>query len=291
MTVLSPAATAWQHERGRLLGIAYRMLGDFAEAEDVVSEVAELAVQVEQSPSEIHSWPAWLTTVCVRRSIDRVRAIAARRESYPGPWLPEPVSTDRLPDDVVATREMLSIALLHLAEQLPPRQRAAIVLHRAFAMSAPEIAEILETTPAAVRQLISRGERRLDIRPDEPVSARADPAALDRLIAAVESGDIAVVTSMLEDDAILWTDGGGVVSAALNPIFGAAAIARFVIGVFEKARRADDEIVVGALDVNGEPAIDFRRRVRRDVVTLTFGPSGRIAAIRQVANPEKHTRL
>jgi len=291
MTMLSPAATAWQQEQGRLLGIAYRMLGDYSEAEDVVSDVAELAVQAERGRSEIRSWPAWLTTVCVRRSIDRVRMIAARRESYPGPWLPEPVATDRLPDEVVATREMLSIALLHLAEQLPPRQRAAIVLHRAFAMSAPEIADILETTPAAVRQLISRGERRLDIRPDQPVSTRVDAASLDLLIGAIESGDIALVTSMLDDDAILWTDGGGVVSAALNPIFGAAAIARFVIGVFEKARRADDEIIVGWLDVNGEPAIDFRRRVRRDVVTLQIGAAGRIAGIRQIANPDKHTRL
>ncbi|MCD2496786.1 MULTISPECIES: sigma-70 family RNA polymerase sigma factor [Microbacterium] len=291
MTTLSPAATAWQREQGRLLGIAYRMLGDYSEAEDVVSEVAELAVHAEREASEIRSWPAWLTTVCVRRSIDRVRAIAARRESYPGPWLPEPVATDRLPDDVVATREMLSIALLHLAEQLPPRQRAAIVLHRAFAMSAPEIAEILETTPAAVRQLISRGERRLDIHPDQPVSTRVDAASLDRLIGGIESGDITLVASMLEDDAVLWTDGGGVVSAALNPIFGAAAIARFVIGVFEKARRANDEILVGWLDVNGDPAIDFRRRVRRDVVTLQFGSTGRIAGIRQIANPDKHSRL
>ncbi len=291
MTTLSPAATAWQREQGRLLGIAYRMLGDYSEAEDVVSEVAELAVHAEREASEIRSWPAWLTTVCVRRSIDRVRAIAARRESYPGPWLPEPVATDRLPDDVVATREMLSIALLHLAEQLPPRQRAAIVLHRAFAMSAPEIAEILETTPAAVRQLISRGERRLDIHPDQPVSTRVDAASLDRLIGGIESGDITLVASMLEDDAVLWTDGGGVVSAALNPIFGAAAIARFVIGVFEKARRANDEILVGWLDVNGDPAIDFRRRARRDVVTLQFGSTGRIAGIRQIANPDKHSRL
>ena len=162
MTAASPAALAWEAERGRLIGIAYRMLGDFGHAEDVVSEVAIEALKAERADA-VRSWPAWLTTTCVRRTIDRVRALVAVREEYTGHWLPEPVATERLPEDAVADREMLSLALLHLAEQLSPEARAAVVLHRAYAMTAIEIGEILERSPASVRQLISRGERRLQI--------------------------------------------------------------------------------------------------------------------------------
>ncbi len=149
MTLAVSATSAWQSERNRLLGIAYRMLGDFGHAEDVVSEVAIDAVQRERKADadRVDSWPAWLTTVCVRRSVDRVRQLAAVREEYTGPWLPEPVDASKLPEETVANRELLSLTLLHLAEQLAPEARAALVLHRAFAMSAPEIAEILEKTP------------------------------------------------------------------------------------------------------------------------------------------------
>lgn len=180
MTLAVSATSAWQSERNRLLGgIAYRMLGDFGHAEDVVSEVAIDAVQRERKADadRVDSWPAWLTTVCVRRSVDRVRQLAAVREEYTGPWLPEPVDASKLPEETVANRELLSLTLLHLAEQLAPEARAALVLHRAFAMSAPEIAEILEKTPpAAVRQMISRAERRLEIDPEAPAPPRARTA-------------------------------------------------------------------------------------------------------------------
>ena len=182
-TVATPAARAWEAERGRLIGIAYRMLGDFGHAEDVVSEVAIDALRTEQADAGgVRSWPAWLTTTCVRRSIDRVRSLAAVREDYTGHWLPEPVETSRLPEDAVADREMLSLALLHLAEQLTPDARAAVVLHRAYGMPATEIAEILEKSPAAVRQLISRGERRLRLDEDASPPRATDPQALSALV-------------------------------------------------------------------------------------------------------------
>ncbi|MGO4678413.1 sigma factor-like helix-turn-helix DNA-binding protein [Microbacterium sp. 2MCAF23] len=311
MTLASPATRAWQAERGRLIGIAYRMLGDYGHAEDVVSEVAIEALQQERaerrdadgldgpgadepggdsssSAGRVRSWPAWLTTVCVRRSIDRVRALAAMREDYVGPWLPEPVATSRLPEDAVADRELLSLALLHMAEQLAPDARAAVVLHRAFGMSAVEIGRILERSPAAVRQLISRGERRLHLA-DDPASTRAaDPAALGALLAAVEHGDISGVLALLADDAILWSDGGGRVRAALNPIFGADRVRRFLFGVLEKAT-ADPSLPFGVaqLDVNGEPAVALTHSGRTDVLTLEFGADGLIHGLRQVCNPDK----
>src|SRR5690625_196302 len=157
MTAASPAAEAWRAEQHRLTGIAYRMLGDYGLAEDVVSEVALAAVRAERDrPAGVLSWPAWLTTVCVRRSIDRLRDLSASRESYPGPWLPEPVATDRLPEEVVADRELLSIGLLHLDEQLSPEARAAIVLNRGLRMTAVELCEILVRSQTTVLQIFYR---------------------------------------------------------------------------------------------------------------------------------------
>ncbi|MFC4140056.1 MULTISPECIES: sigma-70 family RNA polymerase sigma factor [unclassified Microbacterium] len=286
----TPATRAWEAERGRLIGIAYRMLGDFGLAEDVVSDVAIEALKEERAGSgRVRSWPAWLTTVCVRRTIDRVRSLAASREEYIGHWLPEPVATSRLPEDAVADRELLSVTLLHLAEQLTPDARAAVVLHRAFGMSAVEIGEILESSPAAVRQLISRGERRLRISEDVADAPPADPAALAALVTAIEGGDISAVLDLLADDAILWSDGGGRVRAALNPIFGAEKVRRFFVGVAEKAAAHDPvhPFAVALLDANGEPALALTHSGRTDVLTLEFGADGRIHGIRQVSNPDK----
>lgn len=291
MLLTTPAASAWQAEQPRLFGIAYRMLGTVTDAEDVVAEVGAAAIVAEQADSAIVSWPAWLTTTCVRRSIDALRAAKARREAYVGPWLPEPVATDRLPDEIVATRELLSIALLHLAERLSPRERAALVLNRAFVMAAPEIAEVLHTTPANARQLVSRAQRKLHLDENVAPSSHMDAHAMDRLITAISAGDVPTVLAMLDDDAVLFSDGGGKVSAARRPIRGADAIARFLIGVFDKARRANEEITARPTSVNGEFAFDVHRGSRRDIVTIAISPSGRLGAIYQVSNPDKQTHV
>lgn len=294
MTPATPAATAWAAEQGRLIGIAYRMLGDMGHAEDVVSEVAIEALREERTgDARVRSWAAWLTTVCVRRAIDRVRSLAAVREEYTGHWLPEPVATSRLPEDAVADRELLSLGLLHLAEQLAPDARAAVVLHRAYGMSAVEIGEILQKSPAAVRQLISRAERRLRL---PVVGARRRtpaPEAMSALIAALEAGEIDVLLAVLADDAILWSDGGGRVRAALNPIFGADRVHRFFAGVRDKAVAADPAhpFSVARLDVNGEPALALSHSGRTDLVVLEFDEVGRITGIRQVSNPDKLLRV
>ncbi|AFR30634.1 sigma-70 family RNA polymerase sigma factor [Arthrobacter sp. Rue61a] len=295
MTLAVSATSAWQSERNRLLGIAYRMLGDFGHAEDVVSEVAIDAVQRERKADagRVDSWPAWLTTVCVRRSVDRVRQLAAVREEYTGPWLPEPVDTTILPEETVANRELLSLTLLHLAEQLAPEARAALVLHRAFSMSAPEIAEILEKTPATVRQMISRAERRLEIDPAAPAPRAKDRAALDKLVRAIEQGDIDTVVAMLDRDAVLWADGGGRVKSAMNPLFGAVRIARFFAGILGKAVVFDPvrPVSVGVIGVNGEAAMVLRHHGRSDILVINTGPDGSIRELRQVSNPDKLTRV
>lgn len=293
MTLLTPAAHAWEAERGRLIGIAYRMLGDFGHAEDVVSEVAIEALKAERSAADrVRSWPAWLTTTCVRRAIDRARSLAATREDYIGHWLPEPVATSRLPEDAVADREMLSLALLHLAEQLTPEARAAVVLHRAYGMSSTEIGEIVGRSPAAVRQLISRGERRLRVDEQSGAPHAADPRALHALVEAVQDGDLAALLHLLTDDTILWTDGGGVVAATRNPIFGRAKVHRFYVGVRNRAAAYDPQrpFALAPLEVNGEPALALSHSGRTDVLAVEFEPSGMIRGIRQVSNPHKLTR-
>jgi RNA polymerase sigma factor (sigma-70 family) len=293
MTLAVSATSAWQSERNRLLGIAYRMLGDFGHAEDVVSEVAIDAVQRERKADadRVDSWPAWLTTVCVRRSVDRVRQLATVREEYTGPWLPEPVDASRLPEETVANRELLSLALLHLAEQLAPEARAALVLHRAFAMSAPEIADILEKTPAAVRQMISRAERRLEIDPEAPAPRTKDRAALEKLVMAIELGDINTVVAMLDRDAVLWADGGGRVKSAMNPVFGAGNIGRFFTGIFGKAAEFNpvQPIRASLIGVNGGEALVIRHNGRADILEVEAGPDGLIRGLRQVSNPDKLT--
>ncbi|MCA1305353.1 RNA polymerase subunit sigma-70 [Microbacterium esteraromaticum] len=290
MSAATAATRAWDAERGRLIGIAYRMLGDLGHAEDVVSEVAVDALTAERADAgAVRSWPAWLTTTCVRRSIDRVRMLSAVREDYVGHWLPEPVTTDRLPEDAVADREMLSLALLHVAEQLAPEARAAVVLHRAYAMTAVEIGGILQKSPAAVRQLISRGERRLGLDADAPAPKPADPVALSALVDALRGGDLSTLFDLLTDDAILWSDGGGVVGAALNPIFGAEKVRRFYLGVLQKAAAYDaaTPFTLDVIEVNGEPAMALAHSGRVDVLTLEFDGDGRVCGIRQVCNPHK----
>lgn len=295
MTLAVSATVAWQSERNRLLGIAYRMLGDFGHAEDVVSEVGIDAVRQERKTDggRVDSWPAWLTTVCVRRSIDRVRQLAAAREDYTGPWLPEPVDTAQLPEEAVANRELLSLTLLHLAEQLAPEARAALVLHRAFGMPAPEIADVLGKTPAAVRQLISRAERRLDIDPEAPAPRAKDRAALEKLVQAIEQGEINTVVSMLHRDAVLWADGGGKVKSAMNPLFGASRIARFFAGILGKAVAFDpvEPIRAWLVEINGGTALVLRHNGRSDVIEVDAAPDGSIRGLRQVSNPDKLTRV
>lgn len=291
MSARSTAAAVWNDERDRLLSIAYRMLGDFGHAEDVVSEVAIDALHAEAVDADVRSWPAWLTTACVRRAIDRLRQLSSSREDYTGPWLPEPVATDLLPEDVVANRELISIALLHLAEQLTPEARAAVVLHRAFGLTSSEIAPILERSPAAVRQLISRGERRLRISRDAAPTRAADPALLASLVTAIEAGEIGHVVSLLESDAILWTDGGGRTPAALNPIFGAEHIARFFLGILERAFAAPGTAPSAAVvSVNGEAALSLTLRGVVDVLALELTETGSVRGLRRISNPEKLTR-
>ena len=287
------------------------MLGDVGLAEDIVSEVSIAAVVQErkgagdqadglagdsgQPPEEagdrgrVRSWPGWLTTVCVRRSIDQARHFDSIKEDYPGSWLPEPVATDALPDEAVANRELLSVTLLHLADQLTPEARAAVVLSRAFDVPTSEISSILDKSAAAVRQMISRAERRLDL--DVHVSRTGNRQVIDRLVDAIRSGDQrSTLRLLLADDAIFWSDGGGKVPATRNPLFGIDRIIRFFAAVFDPSDPSSQR-VTGVIDVNGEPAIGIVKDGDLRVLAIEVDDTGRVSGLRQVNNPDKLERV
>ncbi|MGC2941759.1 MULTISPECIES: sigma factor-like helix-turn-helix DNA-binding protein [unclassified Brevibacterium] len=305
----SPATRAWEAHRGRLFGIAYRMLGDVGLAEDIVSEVGIAAVVQERKPADDHSddacessepshgtgrstvrsWPGWMTTVCVRRSIDQARHLDSIREEYPGSWLPEPVATEALPDEALANRELLSVTLLHLAEQLTPEARAAVVLARAFDVPTGEISLILDKSAAAVRQMISRAERRLDL--GGHVSRSGNRQVIDRLVDAIRSGDQSTALRLLlADDAIFWSDGGGQVPATRNPLFGIDRIIRFFAAVFDSSDPSSQQ-VSGIIDVNGEAAIGIAKDGAVRVLAVEVDDTGLVTGLRQVNNPFKLERV
>ena len=287
------------------------MLGDVGLAEDIVSEVGIAAVIQERKgavdrsdghagdsaqPAEdpggsgtVRSWPGWLTTVCVRRSIDQARHLDSVKEEYTGSWLPEPVATEALPDEAVANRELLSVTLLHLADQLTPEARAAVVLSRAFDVPTNEISVILDKSAAAVRQMISRAERRLDL--GRHISRTGNRQVIDRLVDAIRSGDqSSTLRLLLADDAIFWSDGGGKVPATRNPLFGIDRIVRFFAAVFDPSDPSRQQ-VSGVIDVNGEAAIGIVKDGDLRVLAIEVDDAGLVAGLRQVNNPDKLERV
>ncbi len=270
--------------RGRLLGLAYRMLGSRSDAEDVVQD-AYLRFAGAQ---EVHNPEAFLVTVVTRLCLDRLKSAKAQREVYVGPWLPEPIlDADALsPDAATELADDLSFALLLALDRLSPLERAAFLLHDVFDMPFSEVARMIDRTEAACRQLATRARRAVrDARP-APVATPDSHACLLRAFSeAVTSGDVSCLAGLLRQDAIALTDGGGRKSAALNPIMGADKIARFFIGLAGKNIGRDIRIeptmingTVGALlYLDGE--IDH---------SLSMAIDGeRIAAIYIVRNPDK----
>src|SRR5699024_5738830 len=287
------------------------MLGDVGLPEDIVSEVGIAAVIQERKgavdrsdghagdsaqPAEdpggsgtVRSWPGWLTTVCVRRSIDQARHLDSVKEEYTGSWLPEPVATEALPDEAVANRELLSVTLLHLADQLTPEARAAVVLSRAFDVPTNEISVILDKSAAAVRQMISRAERRLDL--GRHISRTGNRQVIDRLVDAIRSGDqSSTLRLLLADDAIFWSDGGGKVPATRNPLFGIDRIIRFFAAVFDPSDPSRQQ-VSGVIDVNGEAAIGLVKDGDLRVLVIEVDDAGLVAGLRQVNNPDHLERV
>jgi RNA polymerase sigma-70 factor (ECF subfamily) len=276
--------------RRRLTGLAYRMLGSLAEAEDAVQEAYLRWHAAERSA--VADPRAWLSTVVVRICLDQLKSARARRESYVGPWLPEPV----LDAEALAVENAgelahdLSVALMLTLERLTPLERAAFLLHDVFDMDFAGIAAALGRNEAACRQLAARARThvraaRRRFTPDADEGARLAEAFRH----AVESGDMARMTQLLADDAVLYSDGGGKRLAALNPIIGAGRIARFFAGVIKKG--AAQGWKARPARINGLPGFVIAAP-NGELQTIAYEITDhRIAAIYAMVNPDKLQRL
>jgi RNA polymerase sigma-70 factor, ECF subfamily len=270
--------------RGRLLGLAYRMLGSRSDAEDVVQD-AYLRFAGAQ---DVRNAEALLVTIVTRLCLDRLKSARAQRELYVGPWLPEPVfDTETLSADAATElADDLSFALMLALDRLSPLERAAFLLHDVFDRPFAEIAGMLDRSETACRQLAARGRRGVrDERPPPPAPPENHARLLEAFGEAVASGDISRLATLLREDAIAISDGGGRKAAALNPIIGADKIARLFVSLAGKNAGHDLRIVpamingrIGAL-LYMDGALDH---------TFSMAIDGdKIAAIYLVRNPDK----
>ena len=283
-------AAAFERHRPRLFAIAYGMLGDRGEAEDVVQDAW---LRLDGARSEPADLEAFLVTVTTRLAIDRLRSARVRRETYVGPWLPEPLIADptqpRDPADVVAEAEQLSLALLVALERLNPVERAVLLLRDVFDLDYADIAAAVEKTPANCRQLAARArEHAGEPARRQAVSPEEEQRVLSAFFAAAQEGDLDALTQVLAADAILYSDGGGVVNAARKPIYGAAKSARFFLGI---RRKLGHEPPFALVRVNGEPGVRIFGEPGVASVMAFEVADGRVANLRIVINPEKLTRI
>jgi RNA polymerase sigma-70 factor (ECF subfamily) len=251
-------------------GVAYRMLGSVSEAEDIAQEAL---LRLTRQDEPIAEPAAWVTTVATRLSINVLRSARVRRESYVGPWLPEPLLEDPDPDPASRAElaDSLSLALLVLLERLTPVERAAYLLREVFSYDYADIAGIIEQTEVNSRQLVTRARKRLEAdRPRFDADEAARDALLERFLAAAEEGDLAALEEMLAKDAVLFADSGGKAMAPREPLVGAQAIARFMAAV---AQIRSGELESRPVHVNGQPG-----RVVRGPAEPPFGEAQRRAA-------------
>lgn len=273
--------------RPRLLGIAYGLLGELTEAEDVVQD-AWLRWNGADSDA-VRNPEAFLVTVTTRLALDRLRSARAQREVYVGPWLPEPLVTDpETPETKAIEAERLSLALLGALERLNPVERAVLVLRDVFDLEYAEIADILERNPASVRQIAKRARDHAgDASRRQPVSEDERQRLANAFLLAAVAGDVEQIRDLLAADAIMYTDGGGVVTAARKPIYGADKIARFMVGVQRKDAYPDDPVFTPVL-VNGDPGVrmDSESEGFLSIVAVEVA-DGAIQGIRFFNNPER----
>ncbi|MFI7133925.1 RNA polymerase sigma factor SigJ [Nonomuraea sp. NPDC050153] len=295
-SLLDPSLSAIMGERRQLINLAYRLLGSLSEAEDVVQETyARWYAMSRQQQEAIESVGGWLTTVASRICLNLLGSARVRREHYVGEWIPEPLpeptewitgrpgATTVDPADHVTLDESINMAFLVVLESMTPAERVAFILHDVFRYSFAEVAEIVGRTQAACRQLASSARRRIrDSQP--PANPTAHQAGIVRNFKqAWEAKDIGALIGLLDPDATAIGDGGGLVSAVLRPIEGGEQVARFLVGLADRA----PDLAIVERTVNGQPGLV----AQHDGVTVAvyaFDVAGdRIKHLWAVGNPEK----
>ena len=279
---LDDALAAFQGVRGRLFGIAYRMLGSASEAEDIVQE-AWLRWQGTDR-SAVQDPPAFLATTTTRLAINALRSARARRESYVGPWLPEPVDTSNDPTLGAERAEALGVAVLVMLERLTPTERAAYVLREAFSYPYEQIAEIVQLSEAAARQLVSRARKHLAGERRREVSKQEQRRLLTAFLSAAQTGDLDELERLFAEDVVSYSDGGGVVRASRFPVVGRLRVAKFI-----RAFHTHFWIGVDVVDAetNGRPSVLLSKDgTTFAVLSVVAGDQG-IDQLLWVMNPEK----
>lgn len=281
-----PATETFVTHRNLLFTVAYEMLGSAADAEDVLQETwlrwSGVDLDTVRDPR------AYLIRIITRRALDRLRALGRRKESYVGPWLPEPLLTAPDVADDIEPAEHLSLAMLPVLETLAPIERAVFVLHEVFDLGYDEIADVVSRTPAAVRQLAYRARSHVAARrPRGIVSANDTRDALAAFRRAVETGDLRHLLDVLAPDVVFLVDGGGLARAALEPIVGAGAVADLLVaGLGNLAARS-----LEPAQVNGHRALVLRLAGRIDTVLAVRIDNGLVTGLYSVRNPQKLSRL
>ena len=283
-TNASGRRTAFEAHRGRLWGVAYRMLGSRADADDMVQEAY---LRWHGAPiAEVRTPEAWLVTTTTRLCIDRLRQLRAEREAYVGPWLPEPLVDEAPPADAATELASdLSVAFLALLERLAPEERAAFLLHDVFDSDYDEIAAALGKSEAACRQIVSRARRRVrDERPRVRVSAAAREQLVESFMRAIELRDRDALLAIVAEEATLTSDGGGKAKAAQKVVRGGTSVVRFLLGVL---RAAHERLTLQKIVVNGETGIAVRVDGRLLSVMSLVTNDDQVLGVYSVLNPDK----
>lgn len=272
--------------RNLLFTVAYEMLGSAADAEDVLQETWLRWVGVDLDA--VRDQRAYLVRITTRRSLDRLRTLGRRRESYVGPWLPEPLLTTPDVAEDVELAESVSMAMLLVLETLTPIERAVFVLREVFDLDYDEIAEAVDKSPAAVRQLAYRARAHVAARrPRGIVSASESRDALAAFQRAIETGDLQNLLDLLAPDVVFLGDGGGIKQAALSPIVGADLVAALLTASVPRIGAA---MTVESAQLNGHPALILRLDGVIDTVFAVRVDDGLITGLYSVRNPDKLSR-
>lgn len=279
----------FQRHRNRLFGLAYRMLGTPADAEDVLHD-AWLRLQA-QDIAALEDPEAWLVTVTTRLALDRLRRAKAERERYAGPWLPEPLAPEhQRPDAVLERDESLTLSFLLLLERLGPEERAAFLLHDVFDYGHADAAAILGIGEDACRQRVHRAKARLrEGRPRFQVDASAQRRLLQRFVEAMRAPGMETLQALFAEDAVHISDGGGLARATLHPLHGAERLARLYLQLARHGEGRDLRFELATL--NGAPALLLREGEALTTAMWIECDDHRITAILALRNPEKLARL
>ncbi|MEU8221477.1 RNA polymerase sigma-70 factor [Kribbella sp. NPDC048915] len=286
MTGTDRATEAFVAHRNLLFTVAYELLGSAADAEDVLQETWLRWVGVDLDT--VQDQRAYLVRIASRQALQRLRTLGRRKESYVGPWLPEPLLTAPDVADDVELADSVSMAMLLVLETLKPTERAVFVLRDVFGLEYDEIAGAVDKTSEAVRQIAHRARSHVAARrPRGVVSADQTREALAAFQRAVNTGDLQGLVDILAPDVVLLGDGGGVVQALPHPVVGADKVARLLALGLERMAEGTMETI----QVNGQPALVLRFTDDVDTVTVLHVENGKVAGLYAVRNPAKLSHL